>query len=99
MNRILARLATCAFSISCLLLVTAPIACTGERSGDAGDTAAAGRRIAAARWDTLWVLGGAMQDSVLPHPSRLAAAGDRVYVFDASAARLLAVSAADGSVV
>lgn len=96
MNYIFARSRACAFPFGSLLLALA--GCTGERSAHADEGAPAERRIATSAWDTLWVLGGTMQDSVLPHPSRLAAGGDRVYVFDAASARLLAVSATDGSV-
>lgn len=82
--------------VACVVLAIA--ACGGDRSANEGQDAPAARRVAVARWDTLWALGGGLQDSVLLQPTRLAAAGDRVYVFDHAAGRLLAVSRTDGSV-
>lgn len=94
MNYTFARSRACVIAFGFLALA----GCTSERSAHADERVPTGRRIAASSWDTLWVLGGALQDSILPFPSRLAAGGGRVYVFDAATARLLAVSATDGSV-
>lgn len=74
-------------------------ACTGDRAPHAQASTPGERRIAATGWDTLWTVGGTLQDSVLLQPWRIAASADRVYVFDGAAARVLALSARDGSIV
>jgi hypothetical protein len=74
------------------------LACRRD-SGDGADAdAPKERRVVASRWDTLWVAGGGLQDSVLLQPWRVAASHDRVYVYDGAAARVVAFSVRDGSV-
>jgi hypothetical protein len=81
-----------------LVSVIVLAACGGDRAPDGEAAAPTERRVASARWDTLWSVGGGVQDSILLQPSRIAASGGRVYVFDHAAARVLAFSASDGSV-
>jgi hypothetical protein len=80
-----------------LLSIVSLAACEGDGVPKREAGAPGERRVATARWDTLWSVGGSLQDSILLQPSRLAASGDRVYVFDGAAARLLAFSASEGS--
>lgn len=81
-----------------LISILSLAACGGERAAGGETSTPTERQVATARWDTLWKVGGGVQDSILLQPWRLAASGDRVYVFDGAAARLLAFSAKDGSV-
>lgn len=84
--------------VAVLIAALSLMACAGEGPPDSESSAPLGRRVAVTRWDTLWTVGGALQDSILLQPWRLAASGDRVYVFDGAAARVLAFSATDGFV-
>lgn len=80
-----------------LVSVGSLAACGGGDASEDDVAAPAERRVASARWDTRWSVGGGVQDSILLQPSRIAASGNRVYVFDAAAARVLAFSVSDGS--
>lgn len=51
------------------------------------------RRVTAERWDTLWTVGGELNDTLLLRPLHLQAAPGGVYLFDMIAQRLLAFGA------
>jgi hypothetical protein len=72
-------------------------ACTSERADGSRDAPGSERRISTTSWDTLWTIGGGLQDSVLLDPSRIASGQGRVYVFDGGASRVVAFSGRDGS--
>jgi hypothetical protein len=55
------------------------------------------RRFVVERWDTLWVVGGP-RDSTLLNPFLLAASNSLVFVYDGGARRVVALSARDGTV-
>jgi hypothetical protein len=56
------------------------------------------RNFVVQRWDTLWVVGGP-RDSTLLNPFLLSAADSAVYVYDGAARRVVALAAADGHVL
>lgn len=92
------RLGRACIRTAVLISIASLVACGGDGASEHDAAAPGERRIAHARWDTLWSVGGGVQDSILLQPWRIAASGDRVYVFDGAAARVLAFSARDGSV-
>jgi hypothetical protein len=83
--------------LSLLLLVAAAAGCERRQDQLRAAPAALERRIAVAEWDTLWSVGGALQDSLLLQPYLLTANSSTVYVFDGGANRLLAFERNDGS--
>lgn len=93
-----ARLISRRLRLGCALLgfSAAASGCRGsERGGH--QAAPAHRRFVVERWDTGWVVGGP-RDSTLLNPFLLAASDSLVFVYDGAARRVVALSAADGSV-
>jgi outer membrane protein assembly factor BamB len=81
-------------------------ACEAGRGGEAGTgsgengTSRAGvmpenRDFTVQQWDTLWAIGGP-EDTLLQRPSFLSSAGDRLFVYDGGARRVLAFQASTG---
>ncbi len=74
----------------------AAAACRGSEGGGR-HPGAQQRKIAVERWDTLWMVGGP-RDSTLLNPFLLAASDSLVFVYDGAARRVVAISTRDGSV-
>lgn len=69
--------------------------CGGEHAGGSDATvpvppSAEKREIIATAWDTLWTVGGSVNDTLLLRPYLAAAAGTGIYLFDGGTNRVLA---------
>jgi hypothetical protein len=75
-------------------------ACGGGGNASADEAPAragvGGRSLVEARWDTLFTIGGGVEDTLLLMPRQLAARGGRLYVFDYGDDRLKAFDAEGG---
>lgn len=74
-----------------LALIAVAAGGCGDAGGSAGSAeprAAAGRQVEAPGWDTVFHLGGALEDTTLLIPRQLAARDGRLYVFDYGDSRL-----------
>ena len=92
---------TCRIRVASVVALVALGACARDAATVASKTPEilGTRTVTNTQWDTTWTRGGTDADTVVLFPFAITAHGDRVYVLDAAAKRVVALRASDGSLV